>query len=164
MSDVFRTIMRGLVLVAGLFTIYLVINTVVNTVHDSAQTMRDNAASTRIIMSTVSKEPFGNQVSTVKRGDQIFYNITIKRTEGFPCFVQTSWRWTLLLPTGNSVMWNTDDGQYYTGDKNENLAQAISVPEKLIPGQYILSRLSVFKCGNVLDYAKTVRNTNLTVE
>lgn len=164
MSEAFRKIMRGLVLVAGLFMLYLIINNVVTTVRSSAQSMRDNDASARIIISSISKEPFGPRVATVKRGDQIFYNITIKRTEGYPCFVQTSWRWTLQLPTGNSVMWNTDDGQFYTGDKNENLAQAVSVPEKLIPGEYILSRLSVFKCGNVDEYAKTVRNTNLTVE
>lgn len=164
MSDIFRAVLRGVILLAGLFTIYLVINAVVKTTNNTLQHVRDNSAAATIIASSVSAEPFGNRIIDVKPGQQIFYNISIQRQEGSPCYVQTSWRWVLHLPTGNSVMWNTDDGQFYAGDKSENLAQSVQVPKNLIPGDYTLSRLSVFKCGSVDDFARTVRNTNLTVK
>lgn len=164
MKDWMRVVLKLAFLVIGLFGIYVIINGVVSSVNDGIQDSRDNAAGANIIMSSISSEPFGDQIQEAKRGDQIFYNITIRRQEGKPCFVNTSWRWTLHLPTGNSVMWNTDDGQFYTGDKSENLAQAVTVPEKLIPGDYTLTRLSTFKCGNVQDYARTVRDSKLIVK
>lgn len=163
MPEVLRKILRGLFVVAGLIVIYMIINSVVETTRESVQQDRDNNANANIIMSTLSATPFGVEIDQAKRGQQIFYNFTIKRNPGHACFVQTSWRWVLHLPTGNSVMWNTDDGQFYAGDKNENLAQAVIVPTNLLPGDYTLSRLSVFKCGSVMDYAKTVRNTELKI-
>lgn len=164
MKDTFRTILKLVFLVFGLIGIYIIINGVVGAVNDNVQETRDNNAKANILVSSISTEPFGDRVVEVQRGEQLFYNMTIRRAEGNPCFVQTSWRWVLHLPTGNSVMWNTDDGQFFAGDKSENLAQAIVVPHQLIPGEYTLSRLSVFKCGNVQDFAKTVRDTNLTVK
>jgi hypothetical protein len=162
--DMIRGFVKLAFLAVGLVLVYLFINGVVGSVNGKLQDSRDNDAGANIIASGISKEPFGDQIEEVKRGDQIFYNITIRRQEGKPCFVNTSWRWTLHLPSGNSVMWNTDDGQFYTGDKNENLSQAVTVPEKLLPGNYTLTRLSTFKCGNVPDYARTVRDSKLIVK
>jgi len=164
MKDSLRTILKIAFLVFGLIGLYIIINGVVASVNANVQESRDNNAGANIIMSSISREPFGDRIAEVKRGEQVFYNLTIKRVEGSPCFVQTSWRWVLHMPTGNSVMWNNDDGQFFAGDKNENLAQAIQVPANLIPGSYTLSRLSVFKCGNNQEFARTVRDAPLMVK
>lgn len=164
MQDMIRGFAKLAFLAVGLVLVYLFINSVVGAANSRLQDSRDNDAGANIMMSSISKEPFGDQIEEVKRGEQIFYNMTIRRVDGRPCFVNTSWRWTLRLPTGNSVMWNKDDGQFYTGDRNENLSQAVHVPETLIPGDYTLTRLSTFKCGNVQDYARTVRNADLRVK
>lgn len=162
--EVIRYLVKLAVVIAGLVVIYLGLSSVIHQTNASIQKERDNNASAYIVSSYISEQPFGQATHLVKKGTQIFYNIQIERHEGEPCFVQTSWRWVLHLPTGNSVMWNTDDGQFYAGDKTESLAQSVMVPAQLIPGDYTLSRLSVFKCGDNDTMAKTVRNTDLRVE
>ncbi len=88
----------------------------------------------------------------------------IQRIEGKPCYVKTSWRWVLNLEQGKSVMWNSDDGTFFSGDKTESMAQAFTVPKNLIPGHYTISRLALFKCGDVDNYAKMVKTFELHVE
>jgi hypothetical protein len=162
--DWIRTIIKLGVVAIGLFGIYVMLANVIASTNKSIQEDRDNAASAVITSSYVSAEPFGQETVQIKRDSQIFYNIQIKRTEGEPCYVKTSWRWILHHPSGNTVMWSQDNGEFYAGDKSEKFAQALDVPAKLIPGDYTLSRLSSFKCGDVVEYAKTVRNTDLRVE
>lgn len=148
---------------AGLIALFIMLSTVIQTANRSKQANRDGSADATIVHSYVSVEPFGEATNVVERDSQIFYNMQIQRIEGRPCYVRTSWRWVLHLPTGNTVMWNKSDGEFYAGDKNENLAQAVQVPAQLIPGDYTLSRLSRFKCGDVEDYANTVRNIDIHV-
>jgi len=164
MPEWIRTIVKLTVVAVGLMIIYSVLSAVIKETNATIQADRNGSASTTIVNSFVSLEPFGPATGVVKRETQIFYNMQIQRTEGEPCYVKTSWRWVLHLSTGNTVMWNKSDGEFFSGDKNENLAQAVQVPEFLIPGDYTLSRLAVFKCGNVEDFARVVRNTDLRVE
>ena len=162
--DWIRTIIKACIVLAGLLGIYILLSQFIDTTNKSNQKDRDANQSASVVTSFISTEPFGEATVVVKRDTQIFYNMHIKRVEGEPCYVRTSWRWILRLPTGNSVMWNKSDGEFYAGDKNENLAQAVQVPSSLIPGDYTLSRLASFKCGDVEEYAKSVRNTDLRVE
>ena len=163
MQDWLRTLIKLSLLAMGIFLVYAIINGVVGSVNDKVQVVRDNDAGPLILTSSISATPFGPRIAETSRGEQIFYNMTIRRVEGEPCFVRTSWRWVLHMDSGNVVMWNKSDGQFYSGDKNENLAQAVQVPKELIPGKYTLSRLALFKCGSVEDYANTVRNTEIIV-
>jgi hypothetical protein len=156
--------LKIILLSLGLIVIYIGLDELIAQTKANIQTARDNDASAYIVTSYISNEPFGKSTNVVKRGTQIFYNMQIERQPGKPCFVRTSWLWVLHLPTGNSVLWNTTDGEFYSGDRTESLAQAVQIPEKLPPGDYTLSRLAIFKCGNVEDFAKTVRNVDLRVE
>ena len=162
--DWIRTIIKTLIVLVGLLGIYVLLSQFINSTNKNIQKDRDATQSAAVVNSYISLEPFGEATAIVKRDTQVFYNMQIQRVEGSPCYVRTSWRWILRLPTGNSVMWNKSDGEFFAGDKNENLAQAIQVPSSLIPGDYTLSRLSSFKCGDVEEYAKSVRNTDLRVE
>lgn len=164
MFDWIRPILKLAIVAVGLLVIYLGLSQVIKQTNANFLEVRDNSASAFIVNSYVSEQPFGESTNVVKKGSQIFYNIQIERHAGEPCFVQTTWRWVLHLPTGNSVMWNNDDGQFFAGDKTESIAQAINVPAGLIPGDYTLSRLAIFKCGATETYAKTVRNIDLHVE
>ena len=164
MHEMFRTIAKLTLLGVGLLCIYAMLNSVIKSTNASIQATRDNNASAYIVSSYVSESPFGEATNVVKRNTQIFYNIQIQRHEGAACYVKTSWRWVLHLPTGNSVMWNKSDGEFYAGDKTESLAQAVEVNKNLLPGDYTLSRLAIFKCGDVDDFARTVRNIDLHVE
>lgn len=161
--DWIRSIVKLAIVVIGLVLIYLGLSSVIRSTNHDIAKARTNNASAYIVNSYISATPFGPSTNVVTPGEQIFYNIQIERHAGAACFVQTSWRWVLHLPTGNSVMWNTDDGQFYAGDKTESLAQAISVPATLLAGDYTLSRLSVFMCGDTDVYARTVRNIDLHV-
>ena len=162
--DWIRNVARLVIVVVGLVVIYMMLNNVIKQTNDTIRSTRDNDAKAFIVSSYISETPFGEATQVVKRDTQIFYNIQIQRHEGDACFVKTSWRWVLKLPSGNTVMWNKSDGEFFAGDKTESLAQAVQVPAVLIPGDYTLSRLSVFKCGNLDDYARTVRTTDLRVE
>lgn len=164
MPEWIRTITKLSFVVIGIAFIYICLTEVIKQTKNDIQRSRDHDASAYIISSYISEKPFGESTNTVKRGTQIFYNINIKRQEGEPCHVHTSWRWSLRLPSGNTVTWNDDDGQFYGGDKSERFAQVIQVPEGLIPGDYTLTRFAVFKCGDNDEFAKTVRNTDLHVE
>lgn len=158
-----RRILSLAFVIAGLTFLFIMLSNVIQTSNRTEQNNRNGAASSTVVNSYVSVEPFGEATNEVERGTQLFYNMQIQRTEGQPCYVRTSWRWTLHLPSGNSVMWNKSDGEFFAGDKNENLAQAVAVPELLIPGDYTLSRLARYKCGDVEDYANTVRNIDINV-
>ena len=164
MPEWIRTIAKLTIVIIGLSFIYLGLDEVIKQTKSDLQRSRDNDASAYIIGSYISEQPFGESTNIVKRGTQIFYNINIKRHEGEPCQVHTSWRWSLRLPSGNTVTWNVDDGQFYGGDKSERFAHVVQVPESLIPGDYTLTRFAVFKCGDNEEFAKTVRNTDLRVE
>ena len=164
MPDWIRIISKFVLLGLGGLVIYMIINTIIDQVNDRVQHARNNITGAQIVETSLSATPFGDRNSSTKRGKQIFYNLVVHRTEGEECFVKTSWRWVLHLPTGNSVMWNKSDGEFYAGDKSESLSQAVMVPDLLIPGHYTLSRLAIFKCGNVEDFARNVRNIDVDVE
>lgn len=164
MINAIRFVAKLAMLIAGLFLIYLALSSVISSANKSVQDQHDGTATATITTSYVSTEPFGTAATKLTRDTQAFYNMQITRTLGEPCYVKTNWRWTLHLPTGNLVMWTSSNGEFYGGDKNENLAQAFDVPKKLLPGQYTLSRLSVFKCGDQEDFARTVRNIDIIVE
>lgn len=159
-----RRVLSLAFVLAGLVAIFILLSNAIQGANKVAQGARDSAAGAVITSSYISNTPFGEEVGEVERDAQIFYNLKVNRKEGQPCYVRTSWRWTLHLPTGDSVMWNSADGEFYAGDKTERLAQSIIVPTRLIPGRYTLSRLSVFKCGDQEDFARTVRNTDLIVK
>jgi hypothetical protein len=158
MFDWIRTIIKLALLIGGLVFIYMMLSSVIKHTNDSIKADRDGNASATVVKSYVSSTPFGPATQLVKRDSQIFYN------QNESCFVRTTWRWVLHLSQGKAVMWNKSDGEFYAGDKNEDLAQAVMVPSFLIPGKYTLSRLAVFKCGDVDDFARIVRNTDLQVE
>lgn len=164
MPEWIRTIVKLTIVVIGLSIIYLGLTEVIKKTKNDLQLSRNNEASAYIVASYISEQPFGKPTNIVKRGTQIFYNINIKRHAGEPCYVHTNWRWSLHLPSGDTVMWNQDDGQFYGGDKSEKFAHVVQVPNILIPGDYTLTRFAVFKCGTNEEFAKTVRNTDLRVE
>ena len=160
-----KTILNIVFVVAGLVAIYLGLSQVFQSTNLQIQKDRDAASGAVITYSYVSNDvPFGEPTHVVKRDSQIFYNMHVKRIEGQPCFVKTTWRWVLHLPQGRAVMWNKSDGEFYAGDKTEELAQAVEVPARLVVGDYTLSRLSVFRCGDVEEYARVVRNVDIHVE
>lgn len=158
-----RAIFRGLILIAGLLAIYYLISSVLEDSRQTAQQNLTDQATTRVANSYVSLTPFGEQASRVPKGSQIFYNMQINRVPGENCYVRTSWRWLLRLPSGAHVMWNHMDGEFFAGDQNELLSQTIQVPEELIPGDYTLSRLSIYRCGDDEIYSRVVRNLDLVV-
>ena len=148
----------------GLLLFYLVINSTVIAVSNTVQGIRDDQVSASLLHSYVSEKPFGEQVTVVKRNTQIFYNLKVKRTKGEACYVRTSYRWLLHSDLGYNVMWNVDNGEFYAGDENENLAHAVQVPNSLIPGNYTFERLATFKCGSSSTYAKAVTIDELEVQ
>jgi hypothetical protein len=161
--NLFRNIVRSVLVMTGLVAIFLLLSQMITSSQKVAQFTRDNEASSSIMSYHVSAEPFGDPIFTVRPGVQYFWDMKVRRTEGEPCYVTSSWRWVLHLKEGNSVMWNSTDGEFYAGDKTEYLSQAIVVPQKLLPGKYTLSRLSKYKCGDVTGFARTVRSIELEV-
>lgn len=164
MPEWFRTIFKLAIVTFGLFVIYLGLQGVISATLDDIQKSRDDSAGAVISSSYMSETPFGKKSLIFKRGTQVFFNMIIARRHRTSCFVRTSWRWVLHLPTGNNVMWSSADGEFVTSDKPESISQAVQVPAELIKGEYTLSRLAVFKCGDDENYAKVVINTDLLVE
>lgn len=143
--------------------IFLLLSQIVNSTSELAQDARNSSTSATILDYHVSADPFGPAIVEVDRGQQYFWSMNIQRTAGEGCYVTASWRWVLHLEKGYSVMWNSTDGEFFGGDKSEHLSQAFTVPEKLLPGKYTLSRLSKYKCGNMDEFARTVRTIDLIV-
>jgi hypothetical protein len=163
MANFLRLLAKLAIVIIGLVLIFYVLSNLISSANHSVTQIRTNDAKVMISNSYVSAEPFGPPATVFTPGKDLFYNMDVKRKEGQPCYAKTSWRWILHMPAGQLVMWNTDDGEFFAGDKDERLAQATRVPENLLPGKYTLSRLSVFKCGDVPDYARTVRNIDVMV-
>jgi hypothetical protein len=163
MANFLRLIAKLAIVIIGLVLIFFVISNLISSANHSVTQIRSNDAKVKISESYVSTAPFGPPATVFTPGKDLFYNMTIRRTAGQPCYVKTSWRWILHMPAGQLVMWNNDDGEFFGGDHNERLSQATKVPTDLLPGKYTLSRLSVFKCGDVADYARTVRNTDIII-
>lgn len=113
-----------------------------------ATSYRNKEALASIETFYISDKPFGEMVTETTPGSRLFYNLDVKRTAGQLCYVRVSWRWVDSINPNKSVMWIVEDGGFVTDDKtSEKLAQSFKVPDDILPGDYTLNRLALFRCG-----------------
>lgn len=166
MPNWLRNTLRTAGILAGCLAIFLVLSSIITAARQSAQNVNDASVGSAIQSSYISASPFGPEDLELNRGDQYFYNMVIKKQDGVTCYVTASFRWILHYDGGSVVFWNDNNGGETAGMSKSSgkIAQAFSVPAKLLPGEYTLTRLAVYRCGDDANYARVVRTTEVRVK
>ena len=126
------------------------------------QSTRDSEISATLSDPYISAQPHGRRITTVQRGQQVFFNIVTRRPEG--CFIDTDWRFARVDSPGSHTVWMVDGARTFAPAAGKDLiSQAVTVPSMLIPGTYKLTRLTGWQCGSASDPAMNVIILDLTV-